>query len=290
MRIDLENVKTVGRGLLRPEGVMAADDGTIYAADMRGCCARIGQDGSVSFLGNLGGVPNGICLDRAGNCIIANIGNGQVQILSMDGTQSILMTEAEGKRMPTPNFPFLDSKERLWVSNSTFQEDIDSAIRNVIPDGSVVRIDNGSAKIVAEGICFSNGIAVDPEEKYLYAAETMKRRILRFCMERDGSLGPPIVYGPDTLGPLGHPDGIAFDDASNLWITFPFWNAIGMINAREELEIILEDPDRKILQTPTNICFGGYKRRVAYVGSLHGSCIPFFEVPYSGARLIHQMD
>jgi len=33
MNIALEKVKTIGSGLLRPEGVMALDDGSLYAAD-----------------------------------------------------------------------------------------------------------------------------------------------------------------------------------------------------------------------------------------------------------------
>jgi hypothetical protein len=35
MNIALEKVKTIGSGLLRPEGVMALDDGSLYAADGR---------------------------------------------------------------------------------------------------------------------------------------------------------------------------------------------------------------------------------------------------------------
>jgi hypothetical protein len=35
MYIALEKVKMIGSGLLRPEGVMALDDGSLYAADGR---------------------------------------------------------------------------------------------------------------------------------------------------------------------------------------------------------------------------------------------------------------
>jgi len=64
MEIGLSEVKTVGRGLLRPEGVVALDDGSIYTADARGRCSRVGQDGQTAFLGSLGGMPNGICMDH----------------------------------------------------------------------------------------------------------------------------------------------------------------------------------------------------------------------------------
>ena len=288
MKIDLRQVQTIGQGLRRPEGVMALDDGSLWAADARGGCTRIERDGRISFFGAVGGVPNGICIDQAGNCIVANIGNGEVQRLSPDGRHTVLMTEADGQRMYSPNFPFIDSTGRLWVSNSTSRPDVESALSAPAPDGCLVLIDGAAPRIVAGGICFANGVALDPEEKYLFVAETMKRRILRYPIRQDGSLGEREVYGPEVLARLGFPDGIAFDEAGNLWVTFPMWNAIGYIDTKGELEVVLEDPERRILQRPANICFGWDERKTAFIGSLDGREIPYFEVPNPGARLVHQ--
>lgn len=286
--MDLSKVKTIGSGLVRPEGVMAADDGTIYAADGRGQCACIEKNGKTVFSGNLGGLPNGLCLDSEGNCIVANIGNGQVQSLSPGGRHKVLMTEADGKRMGTPNFPFIDSKNRLWVSNSTDLEDLGAALQRPVPDGSIVLLEKDRPRIVSGGICFANGLTLDAEEKYLYVAETMERRILRYQIADDGSLSGREVYGPAILGTLGYPDGIAFDEAGNLWITFPSWNAVGYLTPRQELIMVLEDPEGKIIRRPTNICFGWEGRKTAFLGSLEGTTIPYFEVPFPGMRLIHQ--
>ena len=288
MKIELSNVRTIGDGIMRPEGVLALDDGRIYAADGRGRIARVRRDGQTAFFGKLGGVPNGICIDGSGNCIIANIGNGEVQSLRPDGHHEVLLTEAEGTRISSPNFPFVDSKGRLWVSNSTLREKLDEALQYPGPDGSVVLFEKGRAKIVADRIYFANGLAIDPEERHLYVAETMLRRILRFKIQPDGSLSHREIYGPSVLAPLGFPDGIAFDEAGNLWVTFPAWNAIGYLTPRRELEIVLEDGERSVLQRPSNICFGGEERKTAFIGSLDGNEIPYFEVPYPGARLIHQ--
>ena len=289
MKLDLSGVKTIGTGLVRPEGVMAADDGSIYTTDGRGCCSRITKDGKTAFWGNLGGLPNGLCLDKEGNCLVANIGNGQLQLLAPAGTQKVLMTEVDGKRMYTPNFPFIDSQNRLWVSNSTDHEDLNVALQSYIPDGSVVLLQEGRARIRAGGICFANGLTLDAGEKFLYLAETIKRRILRYAVAPDGSLSPPEVYGPDFLGKQGFPDGIAFDEEGNLWITFPGWNAVGYLTPQEKLVIALEDPERKMFKSPTNICFGWKDRRTAFIGSLEGTTIPYFEVPHPGMRLIHQI-
>ena len=286
--IDINDVKTIGHGIIRPEGVMALDDGNLYTADGRGQCAKIDPDGQTSFFGDVGGVPNGICIDPDGNCIIANIGNGEVQSLAPNGRHDVLLTEAEGKKMPTPNFPYIDFKGRLWVSNSTARGDLNASLQNPQPDGCVIMIEHDKAKIVAEDIYFANGLTLDKSEEYLYVAETLQRDILRYKIMADGSLGEAEVYGPKSLGELGVPDGIAFDEAGNLWVTFPRWNAVGYITPNRNLEMFLEDPERKVLHRPTNICFGGKKRRTAFLGSLDGTTIPYFEVPYPGMRLIHQ--
>jgi sugar lactone lactonase YvrE len=288
MKIDLSKILTLGAGLVRPEGVMAADDGTVYASDGRGCCSRTSRGGKTVFFGDLGGVPNGICLDREGNCLVANIGNGRLQSLSPQGESKILMTEAGGKRMSTPNFPFIDSQERIWVSNSTAHEDLNAALQRVIPDGSIVLIQGAKQRIVAEGICFANGLTLDAAEKNLYVAETMKRRILRYAVAGDGSLSGPEVYGPDFLGRLGFPDGIAFDEAGNLWVTFPMANAVGYLTPRPELIMAIEDPEGLVLRRPSNICFGWEERKTAFIGSLEGANIPYFEAPFPGMRLVHQ--
>ena len=288
MKINPDEIHIIGSGMIRPEGVMAQNDGTVLAADARGQIARIRPNGQTSFYGEVGGTPNGICLDGEGNCIIANIGNGQCQSLHRDGTHTVLMTQANGKKMPTPNFPFADSKGRLWVSNSSYREDMEDAIRHPAPDGCIVLIEEGQARIVAEGIYFANGVALNADESKLYVAATMQRVIWEYTIKTDGSLTSPVIYGPSPLAKLGYPDGIAFDDAGNLWITFPAWNAIGFITPEGELVMVLEDPRRVILKRPTNICFGWKNLETAFIGSLDGNAIPYFEVPYPGMRLVHQ--
>ena len=57
-------------------------------------------------------------------------------------------------------------------------------------------IENGRARIVAEGIYFANGVAIDHEERYLYVAETTKKDILRFRTGGDATLTDREVYGP----------------------------------------------------------------------------------------------
>ncbi len=286
--MEISEVKTAGSGLARPEGVMALTDGTLLAADARGCCARIAPEGETRLYGDVGGVPNGICVDAHGNCIIANIGNGRVQSLAPDGSHTVLFTEAEGRRIRTPNFPFIDTRGRLWVSDST-AGDLEGALRQPAPDGCMVLFSENRAQIAAEGLYFANGVAVDAADKYLYVAETTRRAITRFPIKEDSNLGQREIYGPEPLGDLGFPDGIAFDEAGNLWVTFPAWAAVGYISPDRNLHIVLEDRRMEVLRRPTNICFGGKDRKTAFIGSLEGESIPYFTVPHPGQALVHQL-
>lgn len=285
----LSEVKTIGSGILRPEGVMALDDGSLYTADALGRCAHIHPDGRTEFFGTLGGLPNGICIDIDGSCIIANLGNGEVQSLNRNGSHVLLMTHAEGRRMPAPNFPYIDFQGRLWVTNSTELDNVDAAIQNPLPDGCVVLIEKGSQpRIVASGIYFANGITLDAKEEYVYVAQTMQANILRYKIMQDGSLGPAEIYGPSPLAEQGFPDGIAFDEAGNLWIAFPARNAVGYVTPDGEMVMYLDDPESWVLQAPANVCFGGKDRRTAFIGSLGGRSVPYFDVPWPGMRLVHQ--
>lgn len=286
--INLADVELFGSGLVRPEGVMVARDGAVWCSHGSGHCTRIRPDGRGEDLGKLGGEPNGICIDRDGSIVVANIGGGAIQRLYPDGRHETIVDTMEGRPFTTPNFPFIDSKGRIWCGNSTAMRRHFDATRFPVPDGTLCVVEHGHARIVAEGIRFTNGVALDKTEEYVYVAETMGRCILRYRIHGDGTVGRPEQYGPE-LGERGYPDGIAFDDAGNLWITLVMMNALAIITPQRQLRIVLEDPDGKILDRPTNICFGGDDLRTAYVGSLRGTSLPRFKAPYPGMPLIHQM-
>ena len=286
MRIALDEIRHVGRDLQRCEGVMCARDGTVWAADGRGACTWIAPDGREGRVGRVGGEPNGICLDRDGRVVIANL-HGEVQLLDpKTGAHDVLAREASGRPTPSPNFPFLDRQDGLWVSNSSARTDLMQAILEPQGDGFLYRLREGRSEIVAEDLWFANGVAVDADERFVYVAESSAMRVVRFPVRPDGTLGEREQYGPD-LGTA--PDGIAFDEAGNLWVVLPLPNALGIVTPARAWEIVVEDPDATKMRLPTNVCFGGPDRRTAYVGNLVGPSLPTFRVPVPGMALVHQM-
>jgi len=286
MRIALDDIRYVGNDLQRCEGVMCARDGAIWAADGRGACSRIAADETTTRIGAVGGEPNGICFDRAGRIVIANLA-GEVQRLDpATGRHEVLATEASGVRTTSPNFPFVDRQDRLWVSNSSARADLMEAVMQPAGDGFLFCIRDGRSEIVADDLWFANGVALDAEERFVYVAESSTFRVTRFPIRPDGSLGAREQYGPD-LGTA--PDGIAFDEAGNLWATLPMPNGVGYITPAGAWVPVIEDPDAKRIRLPTNICCGGPDRRTAYLGNLVGPSLPSFRVEVPGMALVHQL-
>jgi sugar lactone lactonase YvrE len=289
IHVELSAVGRLGRDLARCEGVMVARDGTVWAADGRGACTRLAPDGSSEErVGALGGEPNGIAFDADGFLVVANLAGAVQRLDPRTGRHEALATSAGGRPTTTPNFPFVDRRGRIWVSNSTTRTDVMSAVGEPADDGFLFRIADGRAEVLADGLWFANGVALDAAERWVYVAETTRFRVTRFPIRADGTLGARERYGPD-LGAPFTPDGIAFDEAGNLWVVCPAANALGVITPAGRWEVVVSDAAGRTLSLPTNVCFGGPDRRTAYVGNLAGPSLQTFRVPYPGMALVHQL-
>ncbi len=73
---------------------------------------------------------------------------------------------------------------------------------------------DGSARQVADGIAFPNGMAVTPDNSTLIIAESHGKRLTAFDIAADGSLSNRRVWA-DLDG--GVPDGICFDAENAVW-------------------------------------------------------------------------
>jgi gluconolactonase len=181
-------------------------------------------------------------LVRNGNLVTANIALGRVQWMTRDGQASTVLEEVDGQRTPSANFVFYDRSGRLWLICLTREDPWWPAVADARPDGFIVLVDGRGPRIVADGISATNEARLDAEERYLYVAETMKARILRFEVRADGSLGEREVFGPDGLGPGGFVDGFSFDAEGNLWVTTVVRNGLGVLTRDGDWHVVVEDP------------------------------------------------
>ena len=259
-----------------------------------------------------GSLPNGLAFDKDGGIIIANIGTDRVEYLARNGESRVLLDSLDGKPMGKVNFVLRDSQERLWVTVSTRVSPWPDAIRSNLADGYIVLIDERGPRIVADGLAFTNEVRLDRDERFLYVAETTGKRVSRFEVRSDGSLGPRETYGPSQLGG-GLIDGIAFDAYGNLWCAMIFADRLVAITPEGDLLTLMDDGDPvataafddafstgeivpgevmgacggQIAPWITSVTFGGADLKTVYLGTLKGTSVPSFRSPVAGLPMVH---
>jgi gluconolactonase len=153
---------------------------------------------------------------------------------------------------------------------------------------------------MAEGFDFTNGLALDADESYLYVCQTIGRNVVRCRIRGDGTLGPLEPYGP-ILGEVAFPratpeqrarfgvtDGCGFDQEGNLWVTLVVANRIVAITPSGRVETVLHDPTGETMAWPTNVSWGGADLRDLYIGSIRRDYILHARSPVPGLPLAHQ--
>ena len=73
---------------------------------------------------------------------------------------------------------------------------------------------DGTARQVADGLAFPNGIAISADDRTLIVAESYAERLTAFTIEDDGGLRDRRVWAET---PGDHPDGICIDSDGAVW-------------------------------------------------------------------------
>lgn len=314
--IELDRLSFHGSALNRPECVVCTARGRVYAADWRGGIGIVEPDGSTRFLvardPGFELKPNGIALMPGGSFLIAHLGaeTGGVFRLDRDGALSPFLTELDGRPLPPTNFAHHDSLGRTWITVSTRLVPRALGYRRDVADGFVILKDAHGARIVADGLGYTNECLVDPSGEWLYVNETFARKLSRFRIARDGSLsGKEVVFA---FGSGVFPDGLTFDAEGGVWITSVVSNRVLRLDRHGRLDMILEDSEaghlawveeaflagklgRPHLDTVkglrlrniTSLAFGGPGLKTAYVGCLLGDQIASFPSPVAGWAPVH---
>jgi len=309
----LDAVRPLGRGLVRPECVVACRDGSIFVPDYRGGVTRLWSDGrqesllppTLSWLR-----PNSLTIERSGSFLLAHLDDygGGVVRLYPDGRHEMALATFEGRPLPSTNFVLADGDD-LWITVSTRLMPRWHARRPGYGDGYVLSLRKGVVRLEADGFGFTNEVRPDAERRWLYVVETFARRISRCPILRDG-LGAKEVWVE--LGPGHYPDGIAFDAEGGLWITSIFSNRVLRVTPDRAITVMLADGDPHFTaeidrqwesgemgQAPTegvlartlgnvsSVAFGGPDLRTLYLGALLVDRIHVVQAPVAGLAMAH---
>jgi len=315
--VPLDSLSFVGSGLVRPECVLATAGGDLYSADWRGGVAHLRPDGSQALYAGPGpdGLalkPNGIALLRDGSFLLTHLGvaDGGVFRLHRDGRVEPWLQGVEGQELPPTNFVTEDARGRFWVTVSTRLQPRALGYRRGCDDGFIVRVDERGAAIVADGLGYTNEVALHPSGRWLYVNETFGRRLSRFALRGDGSLGAKEVV--TEFGPGTYPDGLAFDEEGQAWIVSIVSNRLIRVAPDGAQTLWLEDADAdhlawteaafdageldrphldgnpaRVLRNVSSIAFAGADRRTAVLGCLLGDRLATLRLPVAGVAPTH---
>ncbi|PZN98847.1 MAG: hypothetical protein DCF30_13155 [Hyphomicrobiales bacterium] len=317
--IPLSEVSLLGEGLVRPECVLATKAGDLYTADWRGGVAHLKPDGTQAlYTGTTADLPdglrpNGIALEPDGSFLTANLGTeiGGVWRLTRDGQVAPVLTEIDGEAIPPSNYVVRDHEGRLWLTVSTRMKPRSLDYRPDSSTGFVAVLDERGARIVADGLGFTNECQISPDARWLYVNETYGRRLSRFPIGPGARLGPKQVM--HEFGEGQFPDGLAFDAEGQVWIAGVISNQLLRIDPeRGTVETVLSETDAEHvawveqafkaselgrphmdnnpatkLRNLSSVAFGGPDLRTGFLGCLLGEHIAQVRLPVTGAAPVH---
>jgi len=313
----LDAIGSVGSGLNRPECVLCTIHGDIYAGDWRGGVAHILPNGEQRLYTGTAPDgrllrPNGIALNADGSFLIADLGEekGGVFRLTRDGQVSVFVDRVDGVELPPSNFVFTDHEQRTWITVSTRHVPRSGAYRPDVADGFIVLADKKGARIVADGLGYTNEAAIHPDGEWLYVNETFGRRLVRYRLNANGDLGNRDVV--TEFGDGTYPDGLTFDADGGAWITSIISNRVIRVLPDGRQQLMLEDADAehvawteaaflanqlgrphldsirsKQLKNISSLAFGGRDLCTIHLGCLQGDSIAFLRQEIAGYPPAH---
>src|SRR5262245_5469838 len=127
--VSIDAVQIYGKGALQCEGVVVDKENNVYGGGRNGIIYKVTPDGKARELCTLpeGSVPNGVTMDRQGNVIYCDFGKHAVMRVTQNGKVSMIADRVSDVILTTPNFATYDAEGNLYVSNSTYHPDMETA-------------------------------------------------------------------------------------------------------------------------------------------------------------------
>lgn len=201
---------------------------------------------------------NGITLDSQGRVVFCAEGDRAIVRLEKDGRRTILADRYEGKHLNSPNDLVFRSDGALYFTDpaggdrfTNFKQELELGYLGVF------LLRDGRLRPIIRDMTRPNGIAISPDEKYLYVNDAVKRLIMRYELQPDGAVaGGHVLVDMSADKTPGNPDGMKVDRNGNIytngpggiWIISPEGKHLGSLVPPEHSSgMTFGDPDGKTL-------------------------------------------
>ena len=168
---------------------------------------------------------NGIIAGKDGSVLVAQHGNRRIISIDKDRKITTLIDKFEGKKLNSPNDMVYHSDGSLYFTDPPYglAKGDDDPTKELKFNG-VYRLSKGKLKLIIKDMSRPNGIALSPDEKTLYVANSDPKRKLwmRYDLAADGSVKNGRVFADVTAEKEdGLPDGMKVDALGNVYATGP---------------------------------------------------------------------
>ena len=183
-----------------------------------------GYDGNTLPAGGFNG-PNGMIADKDGAVLLCQHGNRRIARIDKDMRVTTLVDKFEGKKLNSPNDLVYHSDGSLYFTDPPYglPKGDDDAAKELKFNG-VYRLANGKLQAIVKDLTRPNGIALSPDEKTLYVANSdEKRKVwMRYDLAAGGTASNGRVLADVTAEKEdGLPDGMKVDAQGNVYATGP---------------------------------------------------------------------
>lgn len=298
-RLSAEDIPTA-TSQLKEEGRVAFTEGpawhpsgNVYFSDIaNNRIMRRDRTGVLHVYRSDSGRTNGLCFDREGRLICCEGGgaesNRRVTRIELDGTITVLADRFDEKRINSPNDCTVDSQGRIYFTDPRYRDR--TGVEQWDEDGNIIegvyRIDDVGkvSRILTHEVQRPNGIAISPDEDWLFVADNMNdgpgnnRKLWRFKLRSDGTVDPKTRKLLFDWGDERGPDGMAIDRKSRLYVAagFNFPNPPAETANRFRAGIYVISPNGELIDfiaVPidmiTNCAFGDQDLKTLYITAGH---------------------
>jgi gluconolactonase len=200
---------------------------------------------------------NGLALDPQGRIIVCEPGATPPRLSRLEGGtyKTVADKSPAGANLNGPNDVIVRSDGTIYFTDPNNTMATAQGVYRVDPQGKI--------HIVDTNLFFPNGVALSPDEKTLYVAESRNNQVFKYPVNQDGTLGQRAVFASTAGGGAGTGggDGIAIDDQGNVYVAtniadqgVKVYRPNGMLRG-----------NIKTAEIPSNVSFGGADRRTLYI-------------------------
>ena len=235
------------------EGPAWLPDGRLIFSDIYSSrIMKTAGAGKTEIHRNFSNAANGNALDRQGRLYTCERDGRRVSRMEKDGRLTVIASEWQGKRLNSPNDIAVRRDGNVYFTDPASRAVLEpqeigfSGVYRISPDGKLSLITSKMAR--------PNGVAVTPNGRTLYVADSQEKKIVAFDLDAKGNATNERVFIANVEGT---PDGLRVAENGNLYIAC---RGIAVYTPSGKLVRMIEIPE-----TPTNCEFGDADRKSLYV-------------------------